>query len=182
MCATECSAQCHARCDGRAMWVACNRARFPATRPRIFCELKIMKIVILIYQIIQEKMASVIFYVGNDRMPIHDWKGEKNAKFRFRNSSRANRSLKTSSPKGVATTPKEFSTRCSKTRSQGVKWLQVPLSSSFRLILAKKNRPYHLPLGLGKLQSWEVGGWCDPVILKLDYFETIRSDMKIVIF
>ena len=45
----------HARRDGRAMWVACNRARFPATRPRVFCELKIMKIVILIYQILQEK-------------------------------------------------------------------------------------------------------------------------------
>ena len=38
-------------------WVACNRARFPATRPRVFCELKMMKIVILIYQIIQEKFA-----------------------------------------------------------------------------------------------------------------------------
>ena len=57
MCATECSAQCHARRDGRAMWVACNRARFPATRPRVFCELKMMKIVILIFQIIQEKFA-----------------------------------------------------------------------------------------------------------------------------
>ena len=39
------------------MWVACNHARFPGTRPRVFCELKIMKIVILIYQIIQEKFA-----------------------------------------------------------------------------------------------------------------------------
>ena len=38
-------------------WVACNRARFPATRPRVFCELKMMKKVILIYQIIQEKFA-----------------------------------------------------------------------------------------------------------------------------
>ena len=43
--------------DGRAMWVACNHARFPATRPHVFCEPKIMKIVILIYQIIQEKFA-----------------------------------------------------------------------------------------------------------------------------
>ena len=58
MCATECSARCHLRRDGRAMWVACNRARFPATRPRVFCELKMMKIVILIYQIIQEKFAD----------------------------------------------------------------------------------------------------------------------------
>ena len=39
------------------MWVACNRTRFPATRPRVFCEPKIKKIVILIYQIIQEKFA-----------------------------------------------------------------------------------------------------------------------------
>ena len=39
------------------MWVACNRARFPSTRPRVFFELKIMKIVILIHQIIQEKFA-----------------------------------------------------------------------------------------------------------------------------
>ena len=33
------------------------RPRFPATRPRVFCELKIMKVIILIYQIIQEKFA-----------------------------------------------------------------------------------------------------------------------------
>ena len=46
-----------ARRDGRAMWLACNHARFPATRQRVFCELKIMKIVILIYQIMQEKFA-----------------------------------------------------------------------------------------------------------------------------
>ena len=57
MCATEFSARYHALHDGRAMWVACNRARFPATQPRVFCELKIMKIVILIDQIIQEKFA-----------------------------------------------------------------------------------------------------------------------------
>ena len=57
MCATECSARCHAQRDCRAMWVACNRDRFPATRPRVFRELKIMKILILIYQIIQEKFA-----------------------------------------------------------------------------------------------------------------------------
>ena len=57
MCATECSARCHAQRDGRAMLVECNRARFLATRPRVFCELKTMKIVILTYQIIQEKFA-----------------------------------------------------------------------------------------------------------------------------
>ena len=39
------------------MWVACNRARFLVTQPCVFCELKIMKIVILIYWIIQEKFA-----------------------------------------------------------------------------------------------------------------------------
>ena len=39
------------------MWVACNRTRFPASRPRVFCELRIMKMVILIYQIIEEKFA-----------------------------------------------------------------------------------------------------------------------------
>ena len=39
------------------MWVACNGARFPATQPRVFCELKMMKTVTLIYQIIQEKFA-----------------------------------------------------------------------------------------------------------------------------
>ena len=39
-------------------WVACNRARFPATRPHVFCELKMMRIVILISQIIQEKFAD----------------------------------------------------------------------------------------------------------------------------
>ena len=39
------------------MWVACNRARFPAIRLRVFCKLKIMKTVILFYQILQEKFA-----------------------------------------------------------------------------------------------------------------------------
>ena len=39
------------------MLLVCNRARFPATRPCVFCELKIMKIVIIIHQIIQEKFA-----------------------------------------------------------------------------------------------------------------------------
>ena len=39
-------------------WVAYNRARFPATRPCVFCELKMMKIVILISKIIQEKFAD----------------------------------------------------------------------------------------------------------------------------
>ena len=63
MCATECSARCHARRDGRAMWVACNHSRFPATRPHVFCELNIMKIVILIYQIIQEKFANGDLYM-----------------------------------------------------------------------------------------------------------------------
>ena len=51
------------RRDIRAMWVACNPARFPATRPCVFCELKIMKIVILIYQITQEKIANGEFFM-----------------------------------------------------------------------------------------------------------------------
>ena len=49
--------------NGRAMWAACNRARFPATWPRVFCEPKIMKIVILIHQIIQEKFAYGEFFM-----------------------------------------------------------------------------------------------------------------------
>ena len=63
MCATECSAWCHAWLNGRAMWVACNRARFPTTWPRVFCELKIMKIAFLIHQIIQEKFAYGEFFI-----------------------------------------------------------------------------------------------------------------------
>ena len=47
------------------MWVAYNRARFPATRPRVFCELKMMKIVILIYQIMQEKFAYSELFGGS---------------------------------------------------------------------------------------------------------------------
>ena len=43
--------------------VACNHTRFPATRPCVFCEPKIMKIVILIYQIIQEKFAYGEFFM-----------------------------------------------------------------------------------------------------------------------
>ena len=46
-----------------AMWVACNRARLPATWPRVFCELKIMKIGILIHQIIQEKFVYGEFFM-----------------------------------------------------------------------------------------------------------------------
>ena len=49
--------------DSRAMWVACNHARFPAIRPRVFCVLKILKIIILIYQIIQEKFANGELYI-----------------------------------------------------------------------------------------------------------------------
>ena len=91
MCTTECSA----RYDGRAMWVACKHARFSTTRSRVFCELKIMKIVILIYQIIQEKFAYgelfmlvMIGYIFMLKMV------KKNAKFRFRNRSWVNTSLK----------------------------------------------------------------------------------------
>ena len=44
-------------CATRLLRNVGNWARFPATRPHVFCELKIMKIVILIYQIIQEKFT-----------------------------------------------------------------------------------------------------------------------------
>ena len=89
MCATECSTQCHARRDGRAMWLVCNRVRFPATRPHVFCELKIMKINShLIHQIMQEKFAYselfmlvMIGYIFIFKMV------DQNAKFRFRNIS-----------------------------------------------------------------------------------------------
>ena len=87
-----------------------------------------------------------------------------------------NRVINPSSPKEGATTPKQFWNRCSQTQSQKVKLPQVPLSSSFPLFLTKKNRAYHLHRGKVSFQSWEVG-WCNPVILKLDYFENIWSDM-----
>ena len=46
------------------------------------------------------------------------------------------------------------------------------------LILAeKKIEPTIFPGGRVSFQSWEVWGWCDPLILKLDYFENILSDM-----
>ena len=83
-----------------------------------------------------------------------------------------------SSPKGVATT-KQFSPWCSKSRSQGVKFLRVNSSSSFTFILAKKKiEPTTYTGGRVSFQSWEVrGGWCDPMIFKLDYFENIWSKM-----
>ena len=91
MCAIECSARCYARRDGRAMWVACNRARFPATRPRVFCELKIMKMVILIYLIIQQKFAYVELFMLVMTAYISMFKMvKKNANFRFRNGSWVN--------------------------------------------------------------------------------------------
>ena len=62
------------------------------------------------------------------------------------------------------------------TRSQGVKLLHRPLSSSFPLILAKKIWIYHLHRGkLSKLGG--QGGWYNPMILKFGYFENIWSDM-----
>ena len=49
---------------------------------------------------------------------------------------------------------------------------------TFPLNLAGKNRTFYLPGGRGRFQSWEVGrGWCNPVILKIDYFENISGDM-----
>ena len=52
------------------------------------------------------------------------------------------------SPKGgLQQPPKQFSSRCSKTCSQGVKFLHVPLRSFFPLLAVEKIRTYHLPLG-----------------------------------
>ena len=45
------------RRDGRVRLAACYHAWFPATQPRVFYGLKIMKIVILFQQIIREKFA-----------------------------------------------------------------------------------------------------------------------------
>ena len=55
----------------------------------------------------------------------------------------------------------------------------APGTFKFIFPLAKKFRTYHLHRGRVNFQSWEVGGggWCDPVIFKLDYFENILSDM-----
>ena len=49
--------------------------------------------------------------------------------------------------RGIATAPKQCSPRYSKTRSQGIKLLQVPLSSFLPLTMAKQFRTYHLPQG-----------------------------------
>ena len=65
------------------MWVAWNRARFLATRPRVFCEPKIMKIVILIYQVIQEKFAYgelfMLVMIGCIYSCLNWWKKMKNS-------------------------------------------------------------------------------------------------------
>ena len=52
-----------------------------------------------------------------------------------------------SSPKGVATTPLRVFALVLKIAQPGVKLLQVPSSSSFPFILAKKFRTYHLHRG-----------------------------------
>ena len=77
--------------------------------------------------------------------------------------------------RGVATTPNSFALVLKK-HSQWVKLLRVPLSSSFPLTLAKKkkNEPTTFPR-VG--QALKVRGEVNPVILKLDYFEYIWSDM-----
>ena len=58
----------------------------------------------------------------------------------------------------VATTPKQFSPRCSKTGSQRVKLLQLSLSSSFPLILANKFRHTTSTEGRVSFQILEVRG------------------------
>ena len=57
--AIECSTRCHVRRDGRAMWVACSPARFPATLPSVFCELKIMKIIIFFTKLYRKSLPTV---------------------------------------------------------------------------------------------------------------------------
>ena len=46
------------------------------------------------------------------------------------------------------------------------------------LHFSEKFRAYPYTGGRVSFQRWEVrGGWCDPVIFELDYFENIWSDM-----
>ena len=58
LCATECSTWSNAWRNGRVSFAACYRSWFPATRPCVFCWLKIIKTVILIQQTSQEKFAE----------------------------------------------------------------------------------------------------------------------------
>ena len=58
---------------------------------------------------------------------------------------------------GVAIILQTFFTPVLKTCSQGVKLFQVPLSSSFPVILLKKIEPTTSPWGRVSFQSWEVG-------------------------
>ena len=60
--------------------------------------------------------------------------------------------------RGMQQPPKQFSPRCSKSRSQGVKLLRVPSSSSFPFILGKNFEPTTYPGGRVSFQSWEVRG------------------------
>ena len=53
--------QRNAQRDGCVSLAACYRAKFLATRPCVFCWLKVMKIVIVIQQITQEKFASRVY-------------------------------------------------------------------------------------------------------------------------
>ena len=43
---------------------------------------------------------------------------------------------------------------------------------------SKTIEPTTFPEGRVSFQSWEVGGWCDDMILKFDFFENIWSDMS----
>ena len=67
-------------------------------------------------------------------------------------------SFNPSSPKGGCNNPQQFSPWCSKSRSQGVKLLRVPASSSFPFISVKKFKPTTYHGGRVRFQSWEVGG------------------------
>ena len=79
---------------------------------------------------------------------------------------------------GVATTPKTVFAPVLKNTQPRDKIT----TGTFKLILSpyygeKKFEPTNFPRGRVSFQSWKVGGWCDAVILKLDYFENIWSDM-----
>ena len=67
--------------------------------------------------------------------------------------------LNPSSPKGgLQQPPKQISSWCSKSHSQGVKLLRVPSSSSFAFILAKKSKPTTYTGGRVSFHIWDVGG------------------------
>ena len=72
----------------------------------------------------------------------------------------------------------QVSPRCSKSRSQGLKLLRIPSSSSFPFILAKKFQTYHLYRVYGKLSKLDGQGvGATPWFLNWIYFENIWNGM-----